>query len=73
MKNNFKELENIESEEASFDKDVIKNGIESDMKLIRFITSIVEMYFPKVASLFVSMSGGEPDEKKENVDYPDLK
>lgn len=75
-KNSFKELEEIEFQEISMRSDAIKNGIASDIGFMRYVTSIVELYFPKIIDMFVSLAGGSPgipenSHKKANK-YPDM-
>lgn len=76
MRNSFKDLEQLELQEISSDTNAIKNGIASDMGLIRYVTSIVEMYFPRIVDMFVGMSGGDPGSPKKDSNrrsrYPDL-
>jgi len=76
MRNNFKELEKLELEEVRMNKDLIQNGISSDMGFIRYMSSIVEMYFPKVLEMFVTLGGGstevEQNSLKRTNKYPDL-
>jgi len=75
-KNNFKELEKIELEEISMNSDQIRNGIASDVGMMRYVTSVIELYFPKVVDLFVSLAGGSPivpdSTKKRSNKYPDM-
>ena len=73
MRNNFKELEELEMQNISMPSDAIKSGISSDIGILRFVSSIVEMYFPKLADLFVGLAGGESDSKNRKPNrYPDL-
>jgi len=73
MRNSFKELEELEMQNVSMPSDAIKNGISSDIGIIRFVSTIVEMYFPKLADLFVGLAGGESDAKTKKPNrYPDL-
>ncbi len=75
-KNSFKELEEIEFKEVSMRSDNIRNGIASDLGLMKYITSVIELYFPKLIDLFVSMAGGSPgvpDSAKKNSNrYHDM-
>ena len=56
-KNSFKELEKIEMEDISMRKDVIRRGIDSDIGIIRYFTSVIELYFPKVLDLLLMLFG----------------
>ena len=75
-KNSFKELEEIELQEVSMRTDTIRNGIASDIGMMRYVTSVIELYFPKIIDLFVSLAGGSPDtpeDSKRNPNrYPDM-
>jgi len=75
--NNFKKLEEMELQKvASINTESIKNGISSNMGSIRFVTNIVELYFPKVVDVILGMmgvgSGSVEKEKNNNSRYPDL-
>jgi hypothetical protein len=75
-KNSFKELEEIELKEVSMRSENIRNGIASDIGMMRYVTSVIELYFPKILDLFVSMAGGSPSDddtsKKNPKRYPDM-
>ena len=75
-KNSFKELEKLELEEVSMRSDTIRNGIASDIGMMRYVTSVIELYFPKIVDLFVSLAGGSPtvpDNSNKNPNkYPDM-
>lgn len=75
-KNSFKELEEIEFKEISMRSDNIRNGIDSDIGMMKYVASVIELYFPKIVDLFVSLAGGSPggpeDVKKNRNKYPDL-
>jgi len=75
-KNSFKELEEIEFKEVSMRSDNIRNGIASDIGMMKYVTSVIELYFPKIMDLFVSLAGGSPgvpDSTKRNPNrYPDM-
>ena len=75
-KNSFKELEKIELEEVSMRTDNIRNGIASDIGMMKYMTSVLELYFPKIIDLFVSLAGGSPSvpdsTKKRQNRYPDM-
>lgn len=75
-KNSFKELEEIEFKEISMRSDNIRNGIASDVGMMRYVTSILDLYFPKIVDLFVSLAGGSPNvpdsTKRKSNRYPDM-
>lgn len=63
-KNNFKELEEQEMANVSFDDVGIQKNINSSMGLIRFVTDIVELYIPNVVETFLStLSQNKPPKK----------
>ena len=76
MRNSFKDLEELEMQNVSMPRDAIKNGIASDIGIMKFVSSIVEMYFPKLADLIIGLAGGSPKSsnytKKKSKRYPDL-
>ena len=75
-KNSFKELEEIELKEVSMRHENIRNGIASDIGMMKYVSSVIELYFPKIVDLFVSMAGGNPksesDSKRNQGKYPDM-
>jgi hypothetical protein len=75
-KNSFKELEELEIKEVSMRSESIKNGIASDIGMMRYVTSVIELYFPKIMDLVVSMAGGSPSKpdsaKGKPNRYPDI-
>ena len=75
-KNSFKELEEIELKEVSMRSDNIRNGIASDIGMMRYVSSVLELYFPKILDLFVSLAGGNPSDndnsKRNPKKYPDM-
>ena len=73
--NSFKELEKLEMEQINFEPHKVQNAIASDIGFFRHITSIVELFFPKIMDLFVSLSGGNPDGHSQSSNqskYPDM-
>lgn len=73
--NNFKKLEDLEMENVSVKSDLIKSNIGANLGSLRFITNIVELYFPMIVNLFVGLTGGEPggfEKKESNNKYPDM-
>ena len=75
-KNSFKELEELEMKEISMRTENIRNGIVSDIGMMKYVTSVIELYFPKIVDLLVSLAGGSPgvpDSTKNNPNkYPDM-
>lgn len=74
MRNSFKELEDLEMQDVSIKNNDIKKGISSDIGILKYVSTIVEMYFPKIADLFVGLAGGESNstQNKKPNRYPDL-
>jgi len=75
-KNSFKELEEIEFKEISMRSDNIRNGIASDIGMMKYVTSVIDLYFPKIVDLFISLAGGSPSvpdsTKTRQNRYPDM-
>lgn len=75
-KNSFKELEELELKDISMRSENIRNGIASDIGIMRYVSSILDLYFPKIMDLFVSMAGGSPSDdneaKRNPKRYPDM-
>ncbi|MEE9439909.1 MAG: hypothetical protein V3V14_12960 [Saprospiraceae bacterium] len=63
-KNNFKELEELELEGLSISSDKILNGISADIGILRYISEVVELYFPKIIDLFVGLAGANTQQDK---------
>lgn len=73
--NNFKKLQELEMENVSIKSDVIKSNIGANLGSLKFITNIVELYFPMIIDLLVGLTGGEPgkiDNNKKSNRYPDM-
>lgn len=74
--NNFKELEKLELENVSMNYKEVENNISSNLGSLRFITNVIDLFFPKVVDLFVGLSGGKPSKiepKKQSYNkYPDM-
>lgn len=77
MRNSFKDLEKIELEEVSMNTEAIKNGITSDIGIMKYVSEILDMFFPKIIDLFVGLAGSDKPESPSNGDkkkskYPDI-
>lgn len=77
MRNSFKELEEFEMRDVSMQSDRVKNGITSDIGMLKYVSSIFEMYFPRIVDLFVGLAGGSPSDQSKTSGnrsgkYPDL-
>lgn len=73
--NNFKKLQDLEMENVSIKSDVIKSNIGANLGSLKFVTNIVELYFPMIIDLLVGLTGGEPgkiDNNKKSNRYPDM-
>ena len=76
--NNFKKLEELELRNISLKTDLVKKNLASNIGVLRFVTDILELYFPKLVELFVGMTGAGPEAPNTDTDerpgrYPDLK
>jgi hypothetical protein len=74
-KNSFKELEELELKEVSMRTDNIRNGINSDIGMMKYVSSVIELYFPKILDLFVVLAGGnisDNSNKRNQKKYPDM-
>ena len=76
MRNSWKELEEEDYKSVQFDADRVQSGISAEIGIFRFIGEVVDLYFPKVVDLFVSLVGGTPSKPDDNTRgksrYPDL-
>jgi len=75
--NNFKKLEKEEMQHVSMNAEKVRTGITANIGAFKFITDIVELYFPRMIDLFVGLTGGQPgsipqDNGKKTNKYPDL-
>jgi len=74
--NNFKKLEEIELQKLTMRDDVVKSNITANLSSVRFLTNIVELYFPRIVEIFVGLTGGNPgtinNDKPSSSKYPDL-
>lgn len=76
--NNFKKLEELEMEQLEMRSELVKSNISANLGSVRFLTNIVELYFPRIVELFVGMTGGSPGKIKQSdkttkSKYPDLR
>ena len=62
--NNFKELEKQQERELGAPPEHIRNDLIGNLELFQFLGEIIELFLPKVFSLFVRMSGDAP---KQNI------
>ena len=66
LKNNFKELEREEMEQAEFSADKVKSNINSNLGLFQFIGEIIKIYLPMFANLLVYLTGGKVEDQNMN-------
>lgn len=75
--NNFKKLEELQLQGLSADTEKIKSNISANIGAFRFITDVIELYFPRMVDLFIGLTGGQPgyisDKSAKNSKYPDLR
>lgn len=73
--NNFKKLEEQELENLSMRTDLVQSNINANIGSMRFLTNVLELYFPSVLDLLIGLTGGKS--KVSNDDkpskYPDLR
>ena len=62
QKNSFKELERQQIEAYSDKIDNVKQSIDSNLNGLSLFTNIIDVYFARVISYFVSAGGGEDKE-----------
>ena len=55
--NNFKKLEDDELRGSPLPPRVARD-VTQNLGILRFISNVIDLYMPKVAELFVSLSGG---------------
>lgn len=65
-KNSFKELEKIQEEEYVKNLDKVKKSLDGNMNSLAALTNFIDLYFSKVFSYIINMSGGSLDDKKED-------
>ena len=65
VKNSFKELEeeSLGKYEANLNK--VKKSLDGNMNSLVFFTNVIEVYFSRVISFIVNLSGGE-NKSQEN-------
>ncbi len=67
-RNSFKELEQEELEKYSENVSNVKKSLDSNLGSISFITNVIDIYFSKVVSYVVNMSGGTESQKDTDLD-----
>lgn len=63
--NSFKELEKLTSDQYADNISKVKKSVDNNISSMSFITNIIDMYFSKVVSYVVNLSGGDSDKEKE--------
>lgn len=56
--NSFKELQELQEEEYKDNLNKVKQSVDSNVNSIGSLSNIVDLYFSKVLSYLVSMTGG---------------
>ncbi len=70
--NNFKKLEELEVNRLSVDFKPIKERFSSNVGFVSFISKVVELYLPRVAEIFITMSGGQlKEDRPPNLEIPE--
>ncbi len=62
--NSFKELENQQEKEYAQNLNSVKQSLDSNLSGLSFFTNVIDVYFAKVLSYIVTMTGGS-EEKDE--------
>jgi len=62
--NSFKELQKLQEEEYEDNLNKVKQSVDSNVNNIGSLSNIIDLYFSKVLSYLVSMTGGS--DKDEN-------
>lgn len=72
-KNSFKQLEKLQEEEFVKNLDKVKESLDGNMNSLASLTNFIDLYFSKVVSYIISMSGGSLDKKidKEDNEFKD--
>lgn len=63
-KNSFKELESNSIEQYESNLNKVKKSLDGNLNSIAFVTNIIDVYFSRVISYVVNLSGGEKKEKE---------
>ena len=67
-KNSFKELERLQEDEFVKNLDKVKESLDGNMNSLASLTNFIDLYFSKVLSYIVSMTGGSLDKKEDKED-----
>ena len=67
-RNSFKELEQAELDSYNENVSRVKKSLDSNMGSISFITNVIDIYFSKVVSYVVNVSGGDDSQKDTDLD-----
>lgn len=67
-RNSFKELEQEELDKYSDNVSRVKNSLDSNLGSISFITNVIDIYFSKVVSYVVNLSGGDDSQSDTDLD-----
>lgn len=65
LKNSFKQLEEEQEKQYSSNLNRVKDSIDSNLGGLSFFTNIIELYFARLGSYVVNMTGGDSS-KDEN-------
>ena len=68
-KNSFKELEKLQEEQFVKNLDKVKQSLDGNLNSLASLTNFIDLYFSKVVSYIVSMSGGSLDKEDENKSH----
>jgi len=60
--NSFKKLEKLHEEKYAKNIDQVKKSIDGNLSGLSFFTNIIDVYFARVLSYIVNMSGGKDED-----------
>jgi len=64
--NSFKELENQQEREYAKNLNSVKQSLDSNLSGLSFFTNVIDVYFAKVLSYIVNLTGGS--EEKDEIE-----
>lgn len=68
-RNNFKELDKRTQSQLGEPPQDISGNIKKNIRFFHLFGDIIDLFFPKVISIFTDMLGGSNDRKSEYEDY----
>lgn len=65
LKNSFKKLEELQEEEYSNNLLEVKKKVDGNLNSVNSFMNIIDVYFSKLLGYFVTMSGGDSSNSKD--------